>query len=138
MITVVSAAIVNEKGKRLLLAQRIETTSYPLLWCTPGGKVEQNESLADALVRELYEEIGFRGTMSPMPLVYRHEIKSTRTGKNVLVLCYRIDWPRVAVPLTIGDGTKAIEWFSATDLETVKLTPADDANRAKLIALVAP
>lgn len=143
MLTVVSAAIVNEKGKRILLAQRsADAPSYPLLWCTPGGKVEAGESIAQALARELREEIGFHHEWRMMRPVYEHKMKSTRTGEDVFVLCYRIEWPRVAIPLTIGDKTAGLGWFDAATLLALRdarmLTPADEANAELLAALVRP
>ncbi|GEE03749.1 DNA mismatch repair protein MutT [Gordonia spumicola] len=42
---------------RLLLAQRAYPPELAGLWELPGGKVETGETLADALVRELCEEL---------------------------------------------------------------------------------
>jgi 8-oxo-dGTP pyrophosphatase MutT (NUDIX family) len=55
VIEVVSAAIIYDG--RLLLAQRKPTGSHGWCWVTPGGKVEPGESWADALHRELREEV---------------------------------------------------------------------------------
>lgn len=141
MLTVVSAAIVNEKGKRLLLAQRAAyAPSYPNLWCTPGGKVESGESIAEALARELREEIGFHCPLPMMRPVYEHKMKSTQTGGDVWVLCYRLEWPRKACSLTIGDKTSGLGWFDVAGLYALRdaqmLTPADEANIDALAYLV--
>lgn len=55
-LLVVAAAIVNDKGD-VLLAQRPAHKALPGSWEFPGGKVEQNESPEEALVRELKEEL---------------------------------------------------------------------------------
>jgi 8-oxo-dGTP pyrophosphatase MutT (NUDIX family) len=141
MLTVVSAAIVNEKGKRLLLAQRSAgASSYPHLWCTPGGHVETGESIANALARELREEIGFHHPLPMMRPVYEHKMKSSRTGDDVWVLCYRLEWPREACTLTIGDKTAGLGWFDFDTLYALrdarKLTPADEAHVDKLASLL--
>lgn len=53
---VVAGAIVD--SGRLLLAQRARPERLAGLWELPGGKVEVGETAADALRRELDEELG--------------------------------------------------------------------------------
>lgn len=54
-IRVVGAVIV-EDGK-VLCAQRPADKNLPLKWEFPGGKIEDDESHEDALIRELQEEL---------------------------------------------------------------------------------
>src|SRR5712692_5844995 len=56
MITVV-AALIEQEG-RLLICQRRSSDPFPLRWEFPGGKVRAGETPAQALVRELREELG--------------------------------------------------------------------------------
>ena len=57
MDTVVAAALF--RGSRVLLCHRTPGRRwYPDVWDFPGGHVEGSESLRDALVRELREELG--------------------------------------------------------------------------------
>lgn len=49
--------ILRRNGK-ILLAQRPEGKPYSGYWEFPGGKIEENESGRNALMRELYEELG--------------------------------------------------------------------------------
>ena len=55
-LTVAAALIV--RNSRLLVCQRHRDDSHPLQWEFPGGKVELGESPAQALARELREELG--------------------------------------------------------------------------------
>ena len=54
-INVVAAVICEDK--KFLIAQRGRRKDYGLLWEFPGGKVEQGETLEEALLREIKEEI---------------------------------------------------------------------------------
>lgn len=51
----VNAVVFNEEGG-VLLAKRTDNG----LWCIPGGHVDLGETLAQACLRELYEETGLR------------------------------------------------------------------------------
>ena len=53
----VVAAIIRRDGK-LLITRRPDNVHLARLWEFPGGKVEAEESLEQALVREIAEEIG--------------------------------------------------------------------------------
>ncbi|NMG31667.1 Nudix family hydrolase [Aromatoleum evansii] len=56
----VAAGVIFGRDGRFLLGQRAPDTFYAGYWEFPGGKVEPGESPADALVRELDEELGIR------------------------------------------------------------------------------
>jgi 8-oxo-dGTP diphosphatase len=53
-ITQVTAAILRQDEK-ILICQRDNRGSCPLLWEFPGGKLEERESLAECLIRECQE-----------------------------------------------------------------------------------
>ncbi len=54
----VAGALILGPGGLLLEWRPAAVTSYPVQWDTPGGKIEPGEEPADAIVRELREELG--------------------------------------------------------------------------------
>lgn len=57
------AAGILTKGNKILLGKRSASRQfYPGVWDIFGGHCEENETLENALVRELQEEIGVRAT----------------------------------------------------------------------------
>ena len=56
-VKVVGAIIENENGE-ILCALRSKDMSQGCLWEFPGGKIEAGESIGQAIVREIREELG--------------------------------------------------------------------------------
>lgn len=66
VVEVAAAALVDPQG-RILLARRPEHVHQGGLWEFPGGKMELGETPAEALVRELHEELGIHtGEFRPL------------------------------------------------------------------------
>jgi len=63
-VTVV-AAVLKHAG-RVLLTRRYDDAHLGGLWEFPGGKVEKGESLEEALIREIREELGIRIKLGPL------------------------------------------------------------------------
>jgi len=57
-LLLVAAAALIDPDCRVLIAQRPQGKSLAGLWEFPGGKVEGGERPEEALIRELYEELG--------------------------------------------------------------------------------
>jgi len=58
MLKAAGGCIVAKDTKRILLQQRSSKSSYARHWGFWGGKVEEDENVSQALLRELREEIG--------------------------------------------------------------------------------
>jgi 8-oxo-dGTP diphosphatase len=73
----VVAAILRDARGRILLSRRTADRDLAGLWEFPGGKVEPGESPAEALARELHEELGITiGATTPLiavPHAYTHK-----------------------------------------------------------------
>ncbi|WP_413702054.1 8-oxo-dGTP diphosphatase MutT [Psychromonas sp. KJ10-10] len=58
----ISIAIVKDNSEQFLIALRASDVHQGGKWEFPGGKVETNESPDEAMLRELYEEVGLTAT----------------------------------------------------------------------------
>jgi A/G-specific adenine glycosylase len=67
----VAAAVIRERGK-ILIAQRLPEGMLGGLWEFPGGKVENGETLAEALRREIKEELGLEIVVGEPIVTVKH------------------------------------------------------------------
>ncbi len=116
-LTVVAAVIRDDRG-RLLLTQRPLDRHMGGLWEFPGGKVHPSESPADALVRELYEELGIEVTVDAPITFAVHEEPDLR----ILLLFYEAVIVRGTVAAQEG---QQVQWVPACDLRDYPTPPAD-------------
>jgi 8-oxo-dGTP pyrophosphatase MutT (NUDIX family) len=143
-VRVVSAAVVREDGgvRRLLLGQRRAGGSYPLRWCTLGGKVEEGETWLDALCRELAEEAGvyeYKSQYWSWRELFAHSGVRQTDGAPFALTCFAavLDEPdRSCADLTPRDGVVGVGWFTAEEVAHLALAAADEAHRDELVALL--
>src|SRR5277367_6038924 len=76
-LTVVAALILRDS--KILVCQRRRDDSHALEWEFPGGKVESGESPAQALARELREELGVDATIGKELYRTRHRYGATQS-----------------------------------------------------------
>lgn len=89
-LLVVAAALVNDDGE-VLLAQRPKGKRLAGSWEFPGGKVEENESPEQALVRELMEELGIGVAPADMePFWFLSHDYTAEFGFHLLMPVYLI------------------------------------------------
>jgi 8-oxo-dGTP diphosphatase len=72
MKQVVAALILRKDDGKILICQRTRHQTMPLKWEFPGGKIEPNEKLEDALHRELEEELGILAVIGSRIASIRH------------------------------------------------------------------
>ena len=105
----VVAGLIFRDG-RLLACQRHEKSAFPLKWEFPGGKVESGETDADALRRELKEELGI--SVSAMTFFHEHE-HAYPDGPDVLLRFFKImTFDREVTNLVF----QRIEWLDLSEL----------------------
>ena len=119
----VGAAIVMS-GK-CFVTQRSASTSLPLKWEFPGGKVEPGEDPRDALFREIGEELGL------VIRVGEHVARGKGTaGKNEVML--DVYWASIASgELDLREHADA-RWATGDELGTLDWADADLPAVAKV------
>ena len=119
----VKVIIKNNNGDILLLKR----TSQFLLpadseesWDIPGGRIESDESLRDALAREVKEEISIDLDGNPELLVAQDIFVQSR-DLHVVRLTYTHKQP--VDSLTLSDEHSEYKWFSKDELQNVRVEP---------------
>lgn len=82
----VVAAVIERDGN-ILVCQRRAGSRHGLKWEFPGGKVENGETPAEALARELDEELGIKAVIGPE--IVRYEFRYPRRPPMLLIF-YRV------------------------------------------------
>jgi len=85
-VHVAAAAVFDESG-RVLITRRPDHVHQGGLWEFPGGKVEEGESVTDALARELHEEVGI-DDLQIRPLI---RVSHEYPDKEVLLDVWRVE-----------------------------------------------
>lgn len=118
MITVVAALI--EQDGLLLVCQRRRKDSFGLKWEFPGGKVKPGETEAQALVRELAEELGVRATIGRE--LYRTRYRYAEQVAEMELVFYSAAFDG-QVPRNLA--FERIQWAEPAALPQLDFLPAD-------------
>ena len=115
----VAAAILDERGRVVLVRHRFGSVRYHLL---PGGGVEKGEALAEALIREVREETGLDVEVGE-PLFVSDTIDPAG-GRHVINITFsaRITGGGVTVHPQ-DERVEAVDLVDPEDLEGLDLRP---------------
>ena len=130
-IPVVAGIIAIED--RVLICQRKPTGRFPLKWEFPGGKIEASETAAEALSRELQEELGIRAEVGAL---IGQSVHSYREGPTVSVAFFRVPSFQGTIGKQDFHDVRWVRWselpeydFLEADQELVRslsVNPCDD------------
>ena len=115
-VAVVAAVI--EYRDSFLLTRRQDNVHLAGMWEFPGGKIGQGESHADALRREIVEELDSDVVVRDLLLETTHAYPD----RTVTLFFYRCDLLGTPRPM-IG---QEMEWIPRAELSSLLFPPADD------------
>ena len=123
----VVAAVIEHEG-RYLITQRRPNAVLPLLWEFPGGKVEEGETDAAALTREVQHRLGVSIKAGQLISFVSHPYEH-----------YSVDLFLYECHLTKDTleprAVNAFKWVLSSDFDQYPFTPADEASMNKLLGL---
>ncbi len=122
MIVVAGAMIA---GGTLLVAQRDRPPELAGLWELPGGKVAVGETDAEALTRELFEELGVDVTVG------ERIGDDVALGEAMTLRAYRVT---CTAGTPRADDHRALRWVAVAELDELNWVPADRGWLPDLIA----
>ncbi|MCM3745099.1 (deoxy)nucleoside triphosphate pyrophosphohydrolase [Sporosarcina luteola] len=113
----VAAAIIVKMGK-LLITKRSESMSLPNLWEFPGGKLKEDESPEDCVVREIREELKVDITVLRYFTTTRHKYDFG----EIELIAYVAELDNGKITLTEHSEFK---WVDIRSLCNYEFAPAD-------------
>ena len=123
VVEVAAAVMLRADGREFLLAQRPEGKVYAGYWEFPGGKVEPGESVREALIRELQEELGITVTACS-PWLTR---QFTYPHATVRLNFWRVTAWDGEIGITAPLEHSAVDWQKIGEAATVApILPAND------------
>lgn len=125
----VVAAVIGHEG-RYLITQRRPNAVLPLLWEFPGGRVEDDETDAAALEREIRHRLGVEVESGECIGFESHAYES-----------YVVDLYTYECKIVQGEprarAVHSFEWVASNEFDSYDFTPADETSVAKLLGLSA-
>jgi 8-oxo-dGTP diphosphatase len=123
----VVAAVIEHEG-RYLITQRRPSAVLPLLWEFPGGRVEANETDAQALRREVKHRLDVDVTVKQLISFVSHPYEQ-----------YVVDLYLYECVITSGEPTEAnvnaFRWVASSEFDKYPFTPADELSMSKLLGI---
>lgn len=114
---IVVGLLVNNES-RLLVSRRPEHKMLGGLWEFPGGKQEQEESLRDALHRELFEELAVKVTVFEKFKVVKHAYSHFRITLHAF-------WCRIDEGIPKPNSSTALRWVTIEEMNNLPFPTAN-------------
>lgn len=108
-------AVIERDGK-LLLQRRFKTGWRDGFYSLVGGNAEGNESLREALSRELKEEIGIETDIGDLEFLHLLHISPKVAGVDFFYNFFKVKNYKGVPRLCEPDKSDALDWFSGDSL----------------------
>lgn len=108
---IVYVCLLLERNGHVLLLKRANTGWMDGFWHIPGGTLEENESLAHAVVREAHEELAITVDPAHVKLIYVMHLNKKTLGFYFLAHEWQGE-PKNNEP----DQCSEVGWFPANEL----------------------
>lgn len=117
----VAGAVVHCDAAVLVLRRSLRDGFLPGIEELPSGGCDPGETLADALTRELQEEIGWRGAVRPEDGFAHHFDYVTRSGATARQYTFSVPLGDQVVRLSTEHTNW--RWLGAEDVDASEMTP---------------
>ena len=116
-----SAVIFNSNREKFLLTQRVDNEQ----WCLPSGRLEAGESVAEACIREVFEETGVTINILRLTGVYSDPNKLViyPDGNKVHVVALNFEAEIVDGNIGISDETLSWGYFTIEEAKNMDMLP---------------
>ena len=114
----VTCAIIRNEDNEVLIVRRGEKTDHPFKWEFPGGKISDNESSEECIIREISEELSMEIVICSQldPVEYDYGHKEIRL---IPFICDTLD------ELPLLSEHVDFKWISLENLMQVDFSEAD-------------
>lgn len=112
--TVVHAIV--EKDGAILLGKRASFLLEGGRWGLPGGYVDRDETLSQAVLRELLEETGWKGEIISLFRINSSPLRIREDRQNIVVEFLVKPLEKISTP---DNETDALEWVPVPKLSTL-------------------
>jgi 8-oxo-dGTP diphosphatase len=114
MVTVDAVVFTVSEGKPLLLLINRKNDPYKGMWAIPGGFLEMDEELEDAVARELEEETGLTGVHLEQMHTFGTIGRDPRGRQITVVYMGIVDENNTKIKA--GDDAAQAKWFDIDNL----------------------
>lgn len=123
----VVGAVIENNNNEILCALRSPKMILPNMWEFPGGKVEKNETLFDAVTREIQEEL--KCEVEALDIVFDNTHEYDKIIVNLITIKCKI---KNGTP--IADEHSKLLWLQKECLKSLNWAPADIPTVEKLVS----